>query len=181
MKLYDCIFLDRDGTINPDPGYIKTLDEFRFFSYTISSLIRLSKYKNRFCIVTNQSGVSRALIKEDDLNKIHLFIKSEFKKNNIPLLDIYIATDHPDNNPSIMRKPGSGMFLKARDDHGIDLLNSLIIGDSFSDMEAGRCLGMDRMLVLSGLGTKTLKQFHENNMPNYIVKNLNEGAINLCL
>ena len=180
MKRYDCIFLDRDGTINPDPGYIKTLDEFNFFSYTISALIKLSQYGNRFCIASNQSGISRGLIKKEDLNIINLFIKSEFEKNNIPLLDIYIAIDHPDKNPSIMRKPGSGMFLKARDDHGINLKNSLIIGDSYADMEAGRLLNMDRMLVLSGLGTETLKKIHDNNMPNYIVKDLKEGAINLC-
>ena len=56
----------------------------------------------------------------------------------------------------------------------------IIIGDSDADMEAGRLLGMDRMLVLSGLGVETLKKFHKNNTPDYIVKDLNEGAINLC-
>ena len=71
MKHYDCIFLDRDGTLNPDPGYIKTLDEFHFYSFTISALIRLSKHKNRFCIVSNQSGISRGLIKQTELDKIH--------------------------------------------------------------------------------------------------------------
>ena len=59
MKDYDTIFLDRDGTINPDPGYISKLDDFHFFDFTILSFKKLADGGNRFCIVTNQSGVDR--------------------------------------------------------------------------------------------------------------------------
>ena len=180
MKIYDCIFLDRDGTLNPDPGYIKNLDEFKFYPYTLSALKKIALNHNKFCIVTNQSGISRGLIKQNDLDKIHSFIKSEFEKNNIPLLEIFTANDHPDKNPSSRRKPGPGMFFEARDSFGIDLANSLIIGDSFADIEAGRLLGMDSMLVLSGNGIKTLSLISRIKIPNYIVNDLNEGAKQLC-
>jgi len=179
MKKYDCIFLDRDGTINPDPGYIKSLNEFKFYDYTIPALKKISSQGYKFCIVTNQSGVSRGLIEKENLDQINAYIKSEFKKNMIPLLGIYMCLDHP-NSATIMRKPGPGMFLKAKKDNGIDLVNSLIIGDSYVDMQAGDLLGMDRMLVLSGVGKETLSSLPKDKMPNYIVNNLYEGVNKLC-
>ena len=90
MRKYNTIFLDRDGTLNPDPGYISSLDQFEFYDFTIPALQRLAHSGNRFCIITNQSGVSRGLIDQDDLNKIHDYIKNEFFKYSIPLLDIYM-------------------------------------------------------------------------------------------
>ena len=69
MKIYDCIFLDRDGTINSDPkGYIKSLQNFNLYDFTIPALKRLSELGNKFCIITNQSGLSRGLI----LSLIHI-------------------------------------------------------------------------------------------------------------
>ena len=67
MRKYDCIFFDRDGTINHDPGYISKLKDFIFFEFTISALKLLVSITNKFIIITNQSGVSRGLIKENDL------------------------------------------------------------------------------------------------------------------
>jgi len=156
MRKYNTIFLDRDGTLNPDPGYISSLDQFEFYDFTIPALQRLAYSGNRFCIITNQSGVSRGLIDQDDLNKIHDYIKNEFFKNSIPLLDIYICIDHPDK-ASNRRKPGSGMFLEAANDHSINLSESLMIGDSVHDIKSGNNLDMDTVLVLSGRGNDTIK------------------------
>ena len=68
MKSYDCIFLDRDGTINFDTGYISSINDFNLFDFAIPSLKKMAKSGNRFCIVTNQSGVARGLIKKKKLN-----------------------------------------------------------------------------------------------------------------
>ena len=179
MKKYDCIFLDRDGTLNPDPGYIKSINEFQFYSFTIDSLIRIAKNKNRFCIISNQSGVSRGLITKEDLDEIHCHIKNEFRKYRIPLLEIIISMDHP-NMATNRRKPGTGMFLEAQERFNVNLKESLMIGDSYSDMESARLLGMDRMLVLSGVGTKTFSFIQKKKSPTYIVKNLCFGADILC-
>ncbi len=156
MRKYNTIFLDRDGTLNPDPGYISSLDQFEFYDFTIPALQRLAYSGNRFCIITNQSGVSRGLIDQDDLYKIHDYIKNEFFKNSIPLLGIYICIDHPDK-ASNRRKPGSGMFLEAANDHSINLSESLMIGDSVHDIKSGNNLDMDTVLVLSGRGNDTIK------------------------
>ena len=83
MKIYDCIFLDRDGTINSDPkGYINSLQNFNLYEFTIPALKRLSELGNKFCIITNQSGISRGLIKEENLNFIHDFIYKIFPNIN---------------------------------------------------------------------------------------------------
>ena len=180
MKIYDCIFLDRDGTINFDTGYIKNIDEFKLYSYTIDALRKLSYITKSFCIVSNQSGVSRGIINIDELNKIHDYIKLTFKRHNINLLDILIATDHPDKVTSDRRKPGIGMFIEAKKAYEIKFKISLMIGDSHTDIEPSRVTGMGSMLVLSGIGNLALKKFKNNLWPNYIVNNLLEGADLLC-
>ena len=180
MKSYDCIFLDRDGTINFDSGYISSIDDFNLFDFAIPSLKKMAKSGNRFCIITNQSGVSRGLIKKKKLNTIHNFIKEEFKKNQIPLLNIYSCFDHPDY-PTNRRKPGPGMFFEAQNDFNLELKNCLIIGDSYVDIKAGLMLEMDTMLVLTGDGENAAKCIAEDETPTYIVRDLSRGAKKLCL
>jgi len=178
-KRYDCIFLDRDGTLNPDPGYISSINNFSFFDFTFPALKAMAKAGNRFCIITNQSGVARGLIKEKALDEIHLHVKSEFEKHNLNLLDIYVCYDHPENATE-RRKPGPGMFLEAAFDHNLRLFDCLMIGDSLADMKAGINLGIDSMLVLTGRGSETIDLIPKNEMPIYIVKDLLEGSRKLC-
>ena len=71
MKKYDAIFLDRDGTINHDPGYIASLDDFEFFDFTFEALKNLKKLTDRFCIITNQSGVARGIIERSGLSEFY--------------------------------------------------------------------------------------------------------------
>ena len=177
MKYYDCIFLDRDGTINPDhpPGYISKLEDFKFYNFTFEALRILSKITKSFIIVTNQSGVSRGIIREDDLIRINNFIIREFFNHSIPLLNIYYCTNHPDD-ASINRKPGVGMFLSANKDFDINLSNCLMIGDSFSDMEPAFKLNMDSMLVMTGNDKADKDCFEKDCFPTFFVKNILNGA-----
>ena len=180
MKKYDCIFLDRDGTINSDSGYISTIKDFKLYDFTIPALKKLARLGNKFCIITNQSGVNRGLIKKEDLLSIHNFIEQIFEKSQIPLLKIYTCFDHPDYATD-RRKPGPGMFLEAERDYGFDLKKCLMIGDSYDDMKAGSSQGMDTMLVLTGHGQKTLGILGKKEAPTYIVKDLYDGVEKLCL
>ena len=179
MKSYDCIFLDRDGTLNPDSGYISSLNDFMFFEFTLSALSKIASSGNQFCIITNQSGVSRGLINIEDLEAINLYIKNEFKNNGIPLLDIYFCTDHPDQATD-RRKPGPGMFLEAELEHGLSLMDCLMVGDSIDDIRAGEMLCMDTMLVLTGRGQETLNDLLEYEMPTYVVEDLSQGVKKIC-
>ena len=176
MIKYDCIFFDRDGTVNYDPGYISKLKFFEFFEFTIDAMILLANVSDKFIMVTNQSGVSRGLIDEVDLCEINDFITSELTSSNIPLMKIYYCTDHPDF-ASERRKPGVGMFLEASKDFDINLRNSLMIGDSISDIEPAFALGMDSMLVLTGNGENDLHNLVDGKQPKYITKNILTGAM----
>lgn len=174
MKKYDTIFLDRDGTLNPDPGYINDLSQFDFYEFAFEGLQLLSDNGHRFCIITNQSGISRGIVDVDKLSEIHDYILNSFHKNKLDLLGIYYCPDHPDkalNN----RKPGSGMFLEASQDHNIETSKCLMIGDALSDIQAGVNLGMDTMLLLSGKGLQTSEKLGTLR-PTFIAEDLLDGA-----
>ena len=95
-------------------------------------------------------------------------------ENSVPLLGVYFCIDHPDNSTP-RRKPGSGMFLEASKDHKIELKNSVMIGDSKDDIQVGKDLGMDTILVLTGRGEKTITDNPDIN-PTIIVDNLKKAA-----
>ncbi len=175
MIKYDAVFLDRDGTINFDPGFVQNVDQFKFYDFTFPALKILSQHGNNFCIVSNQSGVSRGLIDINDLNNINAFIRQEFINNQINLLDIYNCTDHP-GKATDRRKPGTGMFIEAADEHNIELKRCLMIGDSERDLIPAHLLGMDTMLVLTGNGHLTLDTIAPSNKPHFVVENILEGA-----
>ena len=84
--------------------------------------------------------------------------------------------DHPDN-ASTNRKPGPGMFLKAKKEYNLKLSKCLMVGDSISDMEAGKNLGMETMLVLTGEGQKTLRNFRHKKSISYFADNIFESLI----
>mgnify|MGYP006079541509 CR=1 FL=1 len=174
MKKYDTIFLDRDGTLNPDPGYINSLDDYSFFDFTFDALRQLEKVGDHFCIITNQSGVGRGIIDIDELSRINSYILDKFYENKLSLFGIYYCTDHPDNATEY-RKPGVGMFIKAAKDNGINLKRSIMIGDATSDIQCGLNLGMDTMLVLTGKGKETQSKLNEI-APTYCAQNILEGA-----
>lgn len=175
MIKYDAIFLDRDGTLNFDPGFVQNVDQFKFYDFVIPALKILSQHGNNFCIISNQSGVARGLIDINDLRGINAFIRRELMKEQINLLDIYNCTDHPDKATN-RRKPGTGMFLEAAEDHNIELKRCLMIGDSERDIIPAHALEMDTMLVLTGNGHLTLETIAPIDKPTFISENILEGA-----
>lgn len=177
-RKYECIFLDRDGTINFDPGYIPSVKDLKFYDYTFKALRLLKPLTKSFIIITNQSGVSRGLIEEKKLIEINSFIYSKFLENKLNLLDIYFCTDLPGVG-STFRKPGVGMFLQASSDYNIDLTKCIMIGDSFKDIVPANELGMSSLLVLSGNGKKDLHKFDHLIKPDHIAENLFLGAKDL--
>tara|TARA_B100000900_G_scaffold389289_1_gene382059 strand:+ start:155 stop:700 length:546 start_codon:yes stop_codon:yes gene_type:complete len=178
INKYECIFLDRDGTINIDPGYISSVEGFKFYDYTFKALKLLKVLTKSFIIITNQSGVSRGIIKEEKLIEINSFIHSKFLKNKLNLLDIYYSTDLPGNN-STFRKPETGMFLQASSEHNIDLTRCVMIGDSYKDIVPANKLGMSSLFLLSGNGKNDLHKFDHFLKPDRIAENLFLGAKDL--
>ena len=174
--MFDAIFLDRDGTISHDPyGYINSLSDYKFFEYTFEALELFNKYTDKFIIVTNQSGLSSGKIDIENLEEINVFIYKEFEKRDLPLKKIYFA-DNYDESYHSMRKPGIGMFSKAKEEFDIDLSKSLMIGDSIVDIQVGDRLDMKTIFLLTGFGQEYLSEVEEKCNPNFIANDLLHAA-----
>lgn len=146
--LYDTLFLDRDGVINvlrPN-DYVKTWDEFVFRE---GMLERLSLWSSRFrhiVIVTNQRGVGRGRMSQEDLDTIHHKMVEEISRHGGRIDRIYVCTAVEDTDEC--RKPNIGMALAAKHDFPeIDFSRSLMIGDSPSDELFARRAGMSFLYV----------------------------------
>ena len=142
------LFLDRDGVINHDKDndYIRNADEFRMYEDTLAALTTLSKIFPRIVIVTNQKGVGRGLMTENDLQGIHQLLLSEVNRTGGRIDRIYYCTDLSNDSPN--RKPNPGMAFQAKQDFpAIDFSKSIIVGNRLSDMEFGRNAGMFTVFV----------------------------------
>lgn len=136
------VFLDRDGVINrkaADCDYIKKWDEFEFLPYVAEGIKILNENEFKVVIVTNQRGVALELMTEMDVEEIHKKMSIELQKEGAYIDKIYYCTH--EKKTCKCRKPEIGMFLKAQDDFfGLSFAHSFVIGDSMSDMEAGKVL-----------------------------------------
>jgi len=141
------LFLDRDGVINEDFGYVYKKEDFKF-KEGIFELLKLFKDYKIF-IVTNQSGIARGYYSENDFHKLMEWVKKEFKKNNIEIVDINFCPHHPDITGSCeCRKPNAGMILDLAQKYGIDLANSIMIGDKKSDIQAANKAGITKTYLV---------------------------------
>ncbi|MGC6489745.1 MAG: D-glycero-alpha-D-manno-heptose-1,7-bisphosphate 7-phosphatase [Flavobacteriales bacterium] len=143
------LFLDRDGVINKkiEGDYVKSVNEFEFLPKALDSIVKFSRLFHRIIIVTNQQGISKKLMTEDDLNAIHKHLKKSIQKQNGKIDAIYFAPQLATAN-SYMRKPNIGMALQAREDFpSIDFKKSIMIGDSISDMEFADKAGMKGFFI----------------------------------
>jgi len=143
------LFLDRDGVINRrTPGaYITCVEDFHFLPGSLEAMPFFREQFGRLVIVTNQKGVGKGLMTEDDLKDVHEYMLSEFKKMGVVPDAVYAATAREFTATS-NHKPNPGMALQAQQDFpDIDFKKSVMVGDSLSDMEFGLRLGMKTVLV----------------------------------
>ena len=143
------VFLDRDGTLNPDPGYIGSPDRFELFPGVAPALARLMRAGARLVVVTNQSGVGRGLFSSADLEAIHAKLRRLLQDAGVSLDAIYVCPHHPDERCAC-RKPETGMIDRAVRELGIDLSRSYLIGDHAKDMELAKRVGAKRVRVTTG-------------------------------
>lgn len=147
------VFLDRDGTLNFDPGYLGDHDKVEILPGVKDGLVYLKRVLNfKLFVVSNQSGIARGLISEEQVRSVNNKI-SELLSDTEPLLDeIFYCKHHPDFSKGELcdcRKPKPGMIFKAFDKYSLDLFNSFIIGDSATDILSGLATGMFPILLNS--------------------------------
>jgi len=149
------VFLDRDGTINVDKGYLWQKDEFEFLPGVPQALKRLKKAGFLLIVVTNQSGVARNYFQLEDVETLHRHMTQYLSHFGVTLDGIYVCPHHPSGQPGnpyaiecSCRKGQPGMLLQAARDLNIDLKNSFMIGDKSSDMEAGSRAGCTSLRLI---------------------------------
>ncbi len=173
------IFLDRDGVINKEVGYLSNPNNFKFIEGSIEALNILKQKGFLLIVITNQAGIARGFFTEETLRAIHDKLIKRLKQDGIELDDVYYCPHHPDfTGPCDCRKPNLGMILKAELKHNIDLTNSYMVGDTLNDIQTGKAAICKTVLVLTGYGKEEQKNIGSI-IPDMIFKNLKEFAINI--
>lgn len=146
------VFLDRDGVIieNRD-DYVKAWDEVRFLPGSLAALRRLAASRHAVVIVTNQSAVGRGLVSLEEVAEINRRMIVEIEAQGGRVDACYLCPHHPDDACSC-RKPAPGMLVQARDELGLSLNCSYLVGDAATDIQAARAAGVRELLVLTGRG-----------------------------
>lgn len=144
------IFLDRDGTLNSDPGYIKSPDLLELFPGVPEALAKLKRAGARLILVTNQSGIARGFLSHDDLAAVHTKLNHILDRAGASLEAIYFCPHHPDDGCAC-RKPNRGMIDQAVRERRVDLERAYLIGDHVRDIELAKRVGVRSILVTTGM------------------------------
>ena len=140
------IFLDRDGTINADYGYVHEPERFVFIDGVFDFCRKAQSAGYAIVVVTNQSGIARGYFTEADFAALTRFMLARFAEEGVAVAGVF----HCPSLSGPDRKPEPGLFLKARDSLGIDMAASVNIGDKARDLEAGRRAGVGRNILFTG-------------------------------
>jgi len=171
------VFLDRDGTLNEDPGYLGDPEKVILFPDTGKALSLLkNELKFKLVVISNQSGVARGLITSGDVEKINKKINFLLQSYNVSIDAFYYCPYHPDFNTSeecSCRKPSPELVFKASGEMNIDLSGSYFIGDSASDIECGMNAGLKTILVKTGYGEENFYILQkQNKIPTFVARDL---------
>jgi D-glycero-D-manno-heptose 1,7-bisphosphate phosphatase len=150
------LFLDRDGVINIDSGYIWRHEDFIFNEGVFEACQKAQSMGFILVVVTNQAGIGRGLYSEEDFHALTDWMLGQFRENDIEIAQVYFAPTHPEEGIGVYkrdspdRKPGPGMLLRARETFGIDMAASVIVGDRHTDIEAARNAGVGTKILVDG-------------------------------
>lgn len=148
MSLRPCLFLDRDGVINHDPGdYTKNLTEFTILPTVMEALTLAKNAGFEVVLITNQGGLAKGLYTHEDVADIHAHLNRVCEENCTPILDIFYSPHHPSTGKSLSRKPGSLMVERACAKHQLDPTRSWMVGDKQRDLDAASPVGVRGVLI----------------------------------
>lgn len=152
------IFIDRDGTLSEEVGYVNHPTRFHLFPYSATAVKLLHEHGWKVIVITNQAGVARGYFTEQMVHAVHEIMTAELKAAGTFVDAIYYCAHHPTVGEEPYRydcdcrKPKPGLIIQARKDFDLDLNNSWMIGDRYSDVELARNAGVRSVLVMSGYG-----------------------------
>ena len=178
--LSKAVFLDRDGTLNFDPGYLGDPLDLELFSDTGRVLSELkNKFQFKLIIISNQAGIARGLITEDQVISVNNELNRKLLEFNVQIDAFYYCPFHPDFNSEedcLCRKPSPKMILDAAKDLNVDLSKSYFIGDTAADIIAGLTAQLKTILVKTGNGAESISILQNGNyFPSFVAENLTEA------
>ena len=170
------VFLDRDGTIIEEREYLHRVEDVAFLPGAGAALRRLQDSGFKLFVVTNQSGVGRGYFPMADVERVHHHLIRELARDGVRLHKFYVAPEAPDQ-PSRGRKPSPQFLFDARDEFGVDLAQSYVVGDKLIDLECGWNAGVKQaLLVRTGYGAEVEKQSAEKLGQAVVVDDLAAAA-----
>ena len=131
-------FLDRDGVINKDLGYLHKVKDFQWIKGAREAIKFLNKKKFKVIVITNQSGVNRGFYSEEDVINLHLWINQTLKKDEAYIDDFFYSTEMPNNKKNTRRKPSPKMIHEAFEKYNLDPEQCFLVGDKSTDLEAAK-------------------------------------------
>lgn len=152
------VFLDRDGTLNEQMGYINHLSRFVMLPGTPEAIRELNRHQFLTIVVSNQSGVARGYFPVELVDEVHAYMRSLLKEKGAVVDGVYFCPHHPGgivpeySTACDCRKPGTGLIEKACENFDIDMTNSYVIGDRLTDIELAHRAGLKGILVTTGYG-----------------------------
>ncbi len=177
------VFLDRDGVINEDFGYVHKLENFYIYPEVFPALRKLQDAGYKLLIVTNQSGIAVGYYTEEDFLNLTKHMLDVFKKEGIHIDKVYYCPHHPEGViPKLSikcdcRKPESGMIKQGIEEFNIDPSASFLIGDKENDIKAAHKEGLKAALVKTGQGMKYI----DNTEADFVGENILDVVENFIL
>jgi D-glycero-D-manno-heptose 1,7-bisphosphate phosphatase len=167
------IFMDRDGTVSEEVGYMYHAGLYRVFPWTGEAIRKINDSGMKSILVTNQSGIERGYFKESTVHEVHRVLESELQRWEARLDAIYYCPHTPERNCDC-RKPKPGMLLRAARELGIDLGRSYMIGDRYLDVRTAHAAGVRSVLVCSGDGAQEMAKYAgvAGPQPHFVADNL---------
>ncbi|MDH7513240.1 MAG: HAD family hydrolase [Clostridiales bacterium] len=180
----NAVFLDRDGTINVDAGYPSDYGQVEVYPRSYEAVRRLNSAGLPVIVLTNQSGIGRGLLTEENLRTIHEKMKASFQQEKARL-DAFYYCPHYELSAipryrlnCDCRKPNPGLALKAAADFGLDLARSYMVGDKVEDIVLGLNIKASPVLVLTGYGEESLKKLAEIGVkPAHVAVDILDAAV----
>lgn len=174
MKKNTAVFMDRDGTINEEVGYLSRLEELKLIPRAAEAIRMINEEGMKTIVVTNQSGVARGFFDEDFVRTIHHVLNEMLRREGASIDEFYFCPHHPTagkepyRRACTCRKPEPGMLLQAAEELNIDLEHSYVVGDMLKDLDVAHRVGAKGILVKTGYG----KNIVTTDKPAYVAEDL---------
>ncbi len=156
MSATRALFLDRDGVLNEEVGYLYRPEDVRWVKGAFSLCRTAMELGYKLIVVTNQSGIARGMYSEADFHSLMEWMGAELEREQVRIDGVYFCPYHPEHGVGEYRrdhedrKPGPGMLLRAAREHGLDLAQSVMVGDRCSDVAAANAAGVRKTFLLRG-------------------------------